>query len=389
MRALCASLALASVAAPSAVRAADEPRKAEASSLTARAGVESSGYADSDATYVFTPVLFGEIANPLSGWKVNGSFLVDVVSTASADVVAGASPRWSEVRYAGALAGSKALGDVQATLRGSFSSEPDYLSISGGGMVSVGLLSKNWTPSLAYDFSRDIGGRSGTSFDVFSHTVTKHAFDAGLAVVADAATVFLPMLTAVIEQGDSSKPYRLVPLFRADTELAAGAPAGAQAPRLAKMVERLPSERLRFALTLRVLHRFKVSTLRVDERFYADSWGLRASTTDLRYLDDVAPWLRLGVHLRFHAQSGVAFWRRFYTDTGEPAALTVPVYRTGDRELGPLYAGTLGLSGRVAFGKRFALSPSLDGIYTRFLDTLLIKHRIGALGSATFEVAFE
>src|SRR6185436_13740951 len=114
--------------------------------------------------------------------------------------------------------------------------------------------------------------------------VTKHTLDAGLEIVADRATIFQPMFTAVIEQGDSSKPYRLVPLFRAGTELAAGAPASAEAGRAGKVIEALPGERLRFALTLRLLHRFAQSTVRAEERLYADSWGLSASTTDLRYL---------------------------------------------------------------------------------------------------------
>lgn len=393
---LLVSVALALLATPGGVAAAPgdgAPAAAPASpaswGLTGRVGVEASAYLDSDATQVFTPVVFGGVASPLGGWKVNGSLLFDVVTTASADVVAGASPRWTEVRAAGAVSGSKTFGDVQATMRGAFSKESDYVSIAAGAGVAVGLFNKNWTPSLSYDFERDTVGRSGTSFDVFSHAVTKHTLDAGLEIVADRATIVQPMFTAVIEHGDSSKPYRLVPLFGAGTELPAGAPASAQVGRAGKVIEALPGERLRFALTLRLLHRFAQSTLRAEERLYADSWGLSASSTDLRYLVDVSPALRIGPHLRFHAQSGAAFWRRFYLLTGSTEDRSVPAYRSGDRELGPLYAATLGFGARVSLGKRLSLAPSLDGIYTRFLDALLIQHRVAALGSLTFEAEFE
>ena len=56
--------------------------------LSVRAGAELAVYQDSDATSVTSPVVFAGVENVLGGWGVSGSLLVDVVSTASADIVA-------------------------------------------------------------------------------------------------------------------------------------------------------------------------------------------------------------------------------------------------------------------------------------------------------------
>jgi hypothetical protein len=142
----------------------------------------------------------------------------------------------------------------------------------------------------------------------------------------------------------------------------------------------LPDRRDRFAVTGRFAHRFDGATIRMDQRFYRDSWGAVASTTDMRYTVDVGSRVLIWPHLRLHGQRGIDFWQRAYQAT--PAAdgtLGVPRYRTGDRELGPLYTTTMG------FGIRWRMSASPtapwvlflqgDGAYTRYLDALYITER--------------
>ena len=141
---------------------------------TVRVGSETAIYQDTDATTVFTPVVFGGVENVLAGWGVNGSFLVDVVSTASADIVATASTRWTEVRVEPAISGHRRFGDADVALRGSLSNEPDYLSFAAGTTVSIDLHHKMITPSLSYDFGHDTLGRAGTPFSVFSRPIVRN-----------------------------------------------------------------------------------------------------------------------------------------------------------------------------------------------------------------------
>jgi methylmalonyl-CoA mutase N-terminal domain/subunit len=112
----------------------------------------------------------------------------------------------------------------------------------------------------------------------------------------------------VFEEGDTSKPYRHVPMF--DAKVAPLIRPGEMIDTVnlyrlpERPLEQLPTSRKRFALAAQIAHRFNASTLRVSERLYADTWNLKATTTDLRYLIDVAKDVRVWPHLRFHAQTG-------------------------------------------------------------------------------------
>ena len=186
------------------------------SSLNYTVGLELSAYHDSTFTDVATPAILAKVESPTGGWGANASFLVDVVSTASPDIIANASPRWTEVRYVPAIGGHKKLGEVDISLGGGASIEPDYLSIGGSLGASIELRQKTVTPAIAYGFGYDISGRAGTSYSVFGRPILRHSVDASVTIVLDKATFLTPSFTAVFESGDSSKPYRYIPMFTED-----------------------------------------------------------------------------------------------------------------------------------------------------------------------------
>jgi hypothetical protein len=130
----------------------------------------------------------------------------------------------------------------------------------------------------------------------------------------------------------------------------------------------------------------------LGERVYTDSWGLRASTTDVRFIVDVGPRVDVWATLRGHVQSGVGFWERAYAGTFSPT-VSVPRYRTGDRELGPLHTGTLGVATRWDIGSTsrpdaWSLVGQVDLMATRFPDTLFVQSRQASLSIVQLEAAF-
>jgi hypothetical protein len=132
------------------------------------------------------------------------------------------------------------------------------------------------------------------------------------------------------------------------------------------------------------------TTLRLEERLYADSWALAATTTDFRWFVDVASRVTVWPHVRVHAQTGVGFWQRAYA-VGSVHEL--PTLRTGDRELGPLSNFGLGGGVRLALGKpgrrdELVLSFTGDGIWTSFTDALYVKDRFSGIGTTNVEVMF-
>jgi hypothetical protein len=376
--------------------------KAPEDTATKRAGTEVAGYLDSDHVAVLTPSIHGSIEN-VSGASLNASYLVDIVSAASADIVSTASNRWQEVRQAGGLGAQYKPHDFGVGVGGSVSSEPDYLSYGFFATVVKDFDEKNWTLNFGYGYSHDTAGRCGdngqcTPFSVFSRDLQRGSFNGGISWVVDRASLASVTADLILENGDQSKVYRYIPMFSPD--VAGTVPLGASAAwvnanRLPERpLEQLPLERHRFALTGRYAHRFDGSTIRLEERFYDDDWGLIASSTDGRWIFDLGKRFALWPHARLHVQNGVSFWERAYiSGPGESNgdAWNLPLYRTGDRELGPLWTlegggGIKWYLGGDADPRAVQLGFTADWMTTSYLDDLYLTNRTGYLGALTLEV---
>jgi hypothetical protein len=362
---------------------------AGAQSIDARVGTEYGQYADSDHVFVETPSVHGLVASPTRGWSVSGQYLVDVVSAASVDIVSTASRNWNEVRQEGNVQGAYKPGNLGASVNGSVSSEPDYLSWAAGGELTQDLLAKNLTLQLGYGHGHDVAGRTGTPFSVFSRVLDRDAFKGAIGLVLDRATVASFIGDVDLEGGDPSKPYRYIPLFAPGTNVPRGAPIElVNSLRVsARPLEQLPLSRQRYALTGRLAHRYSRATLRLDERLYGDSWAMLATTTDVRFLFDLGDRVETGPHARVHVQSAVSFWERAYT---LGPGFDFPALRTGDRELGPLFNVTGGWTleiavGRAADPRSWLLGFHLSATSTQYLDDLYVTQRISALGGVSLE----
>lgn len=195
----------------------------------------------------------------------------------------------------------------------------------------------------------------------------------------------------MIEYGDPSKPYRYVPMFASGAIVARGASI-AEVTRLRlpeRVLEQLPLERDRYALSMGRGHRFRKSTLRFDERAYADTWGLKATTTDSRWLFDLSKRFTVGPRLRFYGQTPVDFWQRAYVIS---SAGVFPAIRTGNRELGPLVNLTGGASARFHLGssgdpRTWVLGVDVNVTSTHYLDDIYLTQRWSVVSGLTLEVA--
>jgi hypothetical protein len=365
------------------------------SNVNVRASTEVGGYIDSTATSVLTPSIGINVESPTAGWGVSGRYLVDIVSAASPDIVSTASPHWTEIRNAGNLGVRYKPGTFGVAVNASTSYTPDYLALSAGAQLTQDLDDKNLTLIGGYGYGHDTIGRSRTSFSVFSRTLDYHSITAGVSRVVNAGLVIGLYGDVVLENGDQSKPYRYIPIFT--PAVAASIPVGASPTLVAnsriqpKPLEQLPLDRERYALTARLAWRGdNGTTLRVEERGYADTWGLKASTTDARYFIDLSQRWTIWPHARFNVQNSVSFWKRAYSANG---LNDLPALRTGDRELSSLWTGGGGGGVRVALGRAGAvddlvLTTTIDAFYTSFADTIYVKERLSALAATALELGF-
>lgn len=370
--------------------------------LVVRIAGDLSGYSDTNSVAVYTPAINASIVSPTAGWNVGGNFLVDAVSAASPDLVSSASPPFEEFRYAGGFTGGYKPGLFGAQGSVSFSSSPDYVSYTAGGRITADLNDKLITPTLGYSYSYDRIGRGPNNwlndFNPLKGYIHTHEIEAGITFVMSPTSILLVGGTVAIERGDGSQPYRYIPMFDADL-VAPFVPNGATVDLVnrtrlpVRPLEQLPTERDRYAIGGRFNKRLQNATLRIEQRFYGDSWGVRASTTDSRYMVDLSRHLRVWPHLRIHGQSGADFYKLAYSAILDPSGIIVPTYRTGDRELSPLLTATVGGGTRLGLGNpegeiKFGITFVGDVMYTRYLEALYVTSRTAIYGAAGFDVEF-
>ncbi len=159
------------VAATGSAWAQQEAPKEAPSTVDVNATLDYGQYADTDHVFVETPSLRGIASSPTEGWSVDGQYLVDIVSAASADIVSTASRRWNEVRQEGELGMVYKPHEWGLDVNGSLSDEPDFLTFTAGAAVSQDVADKNATWLFGYSYGHDIAGRTGTPFSVFSHAL--------------------------------------------------------------------------------------------------------------------------------------------------------------------------------------------------------------------------
>jgi hypothetical protein len=363
-------------------------------------GLEGAGYTDSTNVHVFSPSINAAVSSPTAGWNIGASYLIDFVTAASPDIVSMASRSYKEARHAVAAGGGYKVGPVGLNLNGNVSSEPDYLSQTIGGSTSIELNDKLITPRLGYNFSSDRIGIRNTPFAQFERNVTTHELEGGITFVMSPTTLLVTGMTVQLERGENSKLYRYVPMFAPDIapRVSPGeSVAAVNANRLSvRARELLPRERDRFSIGARINHRFSSGSLRVEERLYTDSWGIKASTTDAKYFHDLGDHLRVWPHLRYHVQSGTSFYKLAYPaaieDVDAPP-LQLFTFRTGDRELSPMMTITAGGGSRIALttekaSVQYAIIVAGEVMYSRYFRSLYITARTAVYGSLGFEAEF-
>lgn len=372
-------------------------------SLVVRVATDLSGYSDTNAVAVYTPAVNASLVSPTAGWNVGGNFLVDAVSAASPDIVSSASPPFEEFRYAYGLTGGYKPGLYGAQASVSSSASPDYVSYTGGLRLTADLNDKLITPTLGYSYSYDRIGRGPNNylndFNPLKGYIHTHEIEAGVTFIMSPTSVLLVGGTVALERGDGSQPYRYIAMF--DPELVAPfVPNGATVDLVnrtrlpVRPLEQLPTERDRFAVGARYNKRLQNATLRLDQRFYVDTWGMKASSTDGRYMVDLSRHLRVWPHLRLHAQTDTNFYNLAYSAILDPGGqIVVPLYRTGDRELSPLITATAGGGIRLGLGEpegevKYGITFVGDVMYTRFLKALYVTTRTAVYGSVGFDVEF-
>lgn len=318
-------------------------------------------YTDSDHTTVVSP-LAAISRDAWSGGTLSASYVADVVSSASIDVVSNATRQMHDFRSeitAGLTQKVRTL-----TLDGSYvySVENDYQSHNANVGLAVDLFEKNSTLALGYSVSANDVYRTGDQR--FHRRLLVNGASASWTQVFDRKTIGQASYTFSYDNGYQASPYRFVRIETPDL-------MGIEF----KVPETEPLERYRHAAVVGLnRYLFPDSALQGDYRFYADNWGVLSHTVQLRWFltfHDVTLRLRE----RFYYQSAASFYRPHYTvDTLQP-------YVTSDRELSQLWSNIVGikLSWRLPWVHRaLELEAKADYFHFGYMNFPLLATRDGA-----------
>ena len=326
-------------------------------------------YADSDHTTVISPT----VAISRDAWRggtLAAAYVADVVSSASIDVVSNATKHMNDFRSE--VSGGVAQKWRATTFSGSYiySTEHDYSSNNVSLGVAQDFFQRNTSLALGWSLSENQVRRTG------DQEFLRHLLVTGLSLTW--TQTLSPKLigqlsyTFTYNDGFQSSPYRYVPVTVDD-----GLTVQFKVP------ETMPGQRYRHAAVLALnRHLFTDSALQGDYRFYADNWGMKAHTVQLRYL---VSWkdVTLRIRERIYYQSKVSFY--------EPHYATPQAYMTTDRESSTLLSNLVGakISWRLPIARRsIELEAKGDFLYIHYYDYPLLPFRYGGTGELGLNVLY-
>lgn len=261
--------------------------------------------------------------------SVVGNYYVDMVSSASIDVVTTASP-YSEERKQYSVGMDYLHGNTTMTLGYTSSSESDFDATTYNFAVSQDMFGDLTTLTLSYALGDDVVGRSDD--ETFAEDNTRQQYGIGLTQILTRNLIATLNFETITDEGFLNNPYRSVRY--ADS----GSPLG-----YSFEPELYPHTRTSNAIGLRTRYYLPYrAALQAEYRFFTDTWDIDAHTAALSYIHPMGPWTYT-VKYRWHDQTGAHFFRDLFSRPEETN------FRGRDKELSPLTSQTLKLAASYEF----------------------------------------
>jgi hypothetical protein len=263
-------------------------------------------------------------------YAVSASYYVDMVSSASIDVVTTASP-YTEERTQYGLGAEYLRGKSTYRLGFSNSTENDYESDTASIAISQDMFGDLTSLQLSFARGWDKVFRRGDS--AFSDRLDRRVYGVDLTQVATKSLLLGLSWETITEEGFLNNPYRSVRYLDADA--AAG---------FAFEPERYPRTRTGNALAARGRHFLPWrAAVQLEYRWYTDSWGIRAHTAQLGYTHPVGPRLVLDAHYRWYTQDAADFYADLFPRSNFQNFLA------RDKELSTMASQTIGVAASYEF----------------------------------------
>lgn len=255
-------------------------------------------------------------------YAVNASYYVDMVSSASIDVITTASP-YKEERTQYGLGFEYLRGKVTYAASFSNSKENDYDADTASFSISQDMFGDLTTVQLSFSRGKDDVTRRGDP--TFAQKVDRHIYGVDVSQIVSKKLILGGSWETTTEEGFLNNPYRRVRFVDA-------VPQG-----YSYEFERYPRTRTGNALSLRGRYYLHYrAALQGDYRWYNDTWGITANTFEISYTQPIDDRLMLDVHFRFYMQNSADFYSDLF-----PRA-NFQNFLARDKELAKMDSQTLG-----------------------------------------------
>jgi hypothetical protein len=286
-----------------------------------------------------------------------GNYYVDMVSSASIDVITTASP-YTEERKQWSMGMDYLRGNTTMRVGYTSSEESDYDAATYNFSVSQDMFGALTTLTLSYALGDDLVGKSDDP--TFEKDLDKQIYGIGLTQILTKNLITTVNFETMTDEGYLNNPYRSVRYF--DSTDALGYKYEG---------ELYPNTRTSNALGIRARYFLPYrAAVEGEYRYFIDTWDIESHTASLTYIH---PWkdFTFTGKFRYHDQTGA----HFYSDLFPRSEATN--FRGRDKELSPLTSYTFKLKAAYTFLnenqswgflKKGSVTASIDILHIDFHD---------------------
>jgi len=256
--------------------------------------------------------------------SIAANYYVDMVSSASIDVITTASP-YTEERTQYSLSADYLRGNTMMSVGFTSSEESDFDSNTYNLSIAQDMFGDLTTLTLSYAYGEDTVGRSDDPG--FFRDNTRQHYGIGVTQILTRNLISALNFEVITDEGFLNNPYRSV------RYLDAGSAVG-----YSYEPELYPHTRTSNALGIRAKYYLPYrAALEAQYRYFTDTWDIDGHTASIAYIH---PWrdFTFTAKYRWHDQTGAHFFRDIFP------RLEATNFRGRDKELSPLTSQTLKFS---------------------------------------------
>ena len=290
--------------------------------------------------------------------SVVGNYYVDMISSASIDVITTASP-YTEERTQWSLGMDYLRGNTTMRVGYTISEESDFDAETVNFSVSQDMFGDLTTLTLSYALGDDLVRRSDDP--TFERPLDRQVYGVGVTQILTKNMISSLNIETITEEGYLNNPYRSVRYF--DPNSAVG---------YSFESELYPNTRTSNAIGLRMRYFLPYrAAVEGEYRFFTDTWDIEGHTGSISYIH---PWkdFTFTGKFRYHTQTGAHFYRDLFPRS------QATNFRGRDKELSPLTSYTIKLQAAYEFLrndgndfffiKRAKVTASLNMLHVEYDD---------------------